>query len=140
MLFFLCSEANYLTLSYAAAGIYFSKQKFYAGTISSASFVIDPQNLFFSYENNENGTPGSMSLSKHCYCSPWQPPYLGISCIMTGDLFSSSLLLLLQEDCNSLLLIILYIIAPLLHHSGFSSINKNTRKTVPLIQMLATLK
>lgn len=43
MLYFLCTEANYLTLSYTAAGIYISKQKFYTGTISSASFVIDPQ-------------------------------------------------------------------------------------------------
>lgn len=47
MLHFLCTEANYLTLSYTAAGIYFSERKFYAGSISSASFVIDPQILFF---------------------------------------------------------------------------------------------
>lgn len=54
--------------------------------------------------------------------------------------FSSRLVLLLQENCNNLLLIILYIIAPLLSHSGFSSITKHKRKTVPLSQMLATLK
>lgn len=56
---FLCTEAHYLTLSNTDAEIYISKQKCYAGSISSASFVIDPQIFLFPpTKTNGKGTPG----------------------------------------------------------------------------------
>lgn len=83
MLYFLCTEANYLTLRYTAAGIYFSKQKFYTGTISSASFVIDPQILwFFSIKKREKEHLVAV-MSKQCIAAHGTLPYVGTSCIMT---------------------------------------------------------